>query len=285
MIRTFLFPFGMILAIIAILGAYGRARRLSLAVLPVALFAAGPECWQYRPRSAPLIAGETVKVMSVNLLMVNENTRSIIEEIQREDPDILLLQEYTPVWHKAIQASIGEDLPHVAFQVREDSFGTAIYSNRPFEGPVEMYLPLGSASVPQMRVVIAISDRPVAFYNVHLLPPSGLEYTIENRLQFADLAELLSTEPLPVAVGGDFNFTQRSPQAAILRKQRLVDAHNAAGLGRGTTWPMIPSLWWMPSLRLDHLYIAGGLTCAKCQAGIGAGSDHRPVIGNIGFAR
>jgi len=134
-----------------------------------------------------------------------------------------------------------------------------------------------------MRAVIELAGRRVAVYNIHLLPPWGLEYTTENRLQFADLLDKLAGERLPVILAGDFNFTETSPNAASLRGIGLRDAHDLGGWGRGTTWPVNSFFRWIPSLRLDHIYLSDELTCSRCRTGVGTGSDHRPVVAEIGF--
>lgn len=82
-----------------------------------------------------------------------------------------------------------------------------------------------------------------------------------------------------------FNFTDTSPNASTLGNLGMVDAHPLAGFGRGTTWPVHRSLAWMPRLRLNHIYPGSGLAATECRTGEGAGSDHRPVIARIGFAR
>ncbi len=285
MVRTLASHIGLILLVIAAVSAWVRQRRLLIAVLPLVVVTLGPDCWTFRPRSAPGVVGERVTVMSVNLLSVNRQTQAIIDEIRAADPDLLLLQEYTEHWHDALGAAIGQAYPHVAHNCREDSFGVAIYSRRPFQGPVTMRVPLGQDAEPQMRAAIRIADLDVAVYNIHLLPPRRLDYIVESRLQFADLLEVLSSESLPVMLAGDFNFSANSPHADILGRLGFVDAHEVGGWGRGTTWPVNGFFRWIPGLRLDHVYLRGGLTCATCRTGTGYGSDHRPVICEIGLAR
>lgn len=85
-------------------------------------------------------------------------------------------------------------------------------------------------------------------------------------------------------LGGDFSFTQNSPQAAALRRIGLEDAQDLGNWGRGTTWPVNSFLRWIPGLRLDHIYLGSSLTCVDCRTGVGKGSDHRPVIARIGLA-
>ncbi len=283
MVRTFLFHIGLVLLAIAMVAAARRCRRLALATLPLLLVALGPELWEYRPKSPPEIRGEAITVMSVNLLMVNRSTDGIIEEIERAAPDLLLLQEYTVHWHAAMREALGTSYPHIACVPRADSFGVAVYSRRPFSGPVAKSVPLADASVPQMRAVVEIAGRDVAVYNVHLLPPRRLDYTTVTRLQFADLLDRVNDESLPVIVAGDFNFTQRSPQAAALGRNGMRDAHSLGGWGRGTTWPVNTFFRWVPNLRLDHIYVSGALTATGCRTGEGEGSDHRPVMADVGF--
>ncbi|MCG8408244.1 MAG: endonuclease/exonuclease/phosphatase family protein [Phycisphaerales bacterium] len=281
--RTFIFHLGLFLLTVLLVALWRRCWKLLVAGFPVLLIAIGPSLWQYRPRTAQSIDGETITLMSINLLMINKNTDPIIGEINAAQPDVLLLQEYTDHWHEAINAAISSDYPHKVHIIRDDSFGSAIYSRRPSKGRIERYVDLGSGSEPQVRAVIDIDGRDVALYNIHFLPPFGVDYIIETRKQFADLVERLSREELPVILAGDFNFTERTPQASDLRKLGAVDAQEVGGWGRGTTWPVSHFFRWIPSIRLDHIYLTDGLTCSECQTGQGKGSDHRPVIAKVGF--
>ena len=281
--RTLLFHLGLVLVAIAAVAAWRRSWRLALFAAPLLLVTVGPALWSYRPKSPASTQGETVTLMSVNLLMVNKDTGPIIEEIARNAPDILLLQEYTDHWHQALQQTFGATYPHIVYVTRWDSFGTAIYSRRPFVGAVDKSVPLGDATEPQIRAVIKISDQDVALYNVHLLPPRRLDYTTMTRLQFADLIDQLNNEKLPVIVAGDLNFTECSPQADALSSAGLHDAHTIRGMGRGATWPVIGYFRWLPGLRLDHIYLSSEFTCVESRTGTGQGSDHRPIIVKIGF--
>ncbi|MBN1345197.1 MAG: endonuclease/exonuclease/phosphatase family protein [Phycisphaerae bacterium] len=288
MIRTFLFHLGLVCAVIAIVSAWRRSWRLFAATLPLLAMTLGPSCWSCRPRlgsNRTAVVGETVRVMSVNLLALNRTVEPILAEIAETAPEILLLQEYTPHWHEALQESIGSSYPHAAHEIREDCFGAAVYSKRPFVRRVTTDLGLGTALVPQMRAVVRIDARQVAICNLHLLPPRTYSYTVDMRGQFADLLDRLGAERLPVIMAGDFNFTEASPNAAALGRLGMADAQDLGGWGRGATWPVQSFFRYVPGLRLDHVYLRGGLTCTSCRTGIGRGSDHRPVIVEIGFAK
>ncbi len=284
MVRVFEFHLGLLLVIVAVVSLHTRQWRLFAATIPLFLWTLGPAVWTYRPKTRPSLVGEVVTVASVNLLMVNRNSAPLVEEIRASGADIVFLQEYTDHWHEVLRASLGQEYPYECHVCREDSFGAAIYSSRPFISEPELDMPLGVSSLPQIRAVVEISHRPVAIYNVHLLPPIGLEYTTETRLQFADLLAHLAGESRPFILAGDFNFTERTPQAAALRRLGLIEAFDQGGWGRGSTWPVNSVFRYVPGLRLDHIYLGGGLACSDCRVGQGRGSDHRPVIAKIGFS-
>lgn len=277
-VRTFIFHIGIVIVLIAIGASVARRWKLLIATVPMLVFSVGPAVVSYWPTGVATANGKPLKVMSINLLFINQETEAIIDQIAAELPDVLLVQEYTSHWDEALTAGIGRLYPHACTSPREDSFGTAIYSKIPFVEKPNLRVPLGQATEPQIRAVIDFEGKPIALYNIHLLPPWGMEYTIEHRSQFADLLDVLKTEKLPAIVGGDFNFTENSANAADLKTIGFTDAHDQGGQGRGATWPVNSFFRWIPSIRLDHIYTSDTFVCTGCRTGISKGSDHLPVI-------
>ena len=111
MINVFYFHIAIVTGIIAIVAAWGKRWILSFASIPLLLITLWPTVQEYRPKPTPVTHSSTIKVMSVNLLMVNKDTTSIIEEILLESPDVLLVQEYTDHWHQAFASQIAPTLP------------------------------------------------------------------------------------------------------------------------------------------------------------------------------
>lgn len=281
MVRTFLFHHGLLLALVAGVAAWRRCWRLAAVAAPLVLATLGPTLWQWRPKAAPSTRGETLTVMSVNLLNRNQTPGPILAEITAADPDVLLLQEYTPHWHRAVQAAVGSTYPHQSWVIRDDSYGLAVYSRRPFVEPVSQTVALGDATEPQIRAVIELAGQNVTLYNLHLTLPLGLDYLAHGRREVADLLDLLMDRTGPVLIAGDFNFTEHSPQAAALARAGMTDAQSRYGVGRGATWPVNSFLRWLPGLRLDHIYLSEPLVCTAIRTGQGYGSDHRPVVATI----
>ena len=287
MVRTLQFHLGLLIGLIALVAAFGRGRRLFLAALPPGLFTLLPALGQFIPADPEPVdaSAPTLRVMTVNLLMVNADTAGITGEIAAAKPDVLLLQEYTAGWHEALQRTIAAEYPHHSVVERDDSFGIGVYSRTPFAGEVDQSFPLGRAGVEQMRAEIDVGGgRRVAVYNVHLLPPRTLLYYSDHRLQLADLVDALRAERLPYVVCGDFNFSETTPQHADLKRAGVREAHELAAVGRGATWPVNSVFRYvMPGIRIDHVYLSPDLTATRCETGEGRGSDHRPVVVDLAF--
>jgi len=280
-IRTFIFHLGIVLAVACGAALLLRRRWLLLAALPPTLLALVPAAWSYVPRTRPAIAGESVRVLSCNLLQTNYDTDAILAEVLAAEPDIVFFQEYAHHWHKAIAPALAREYPHTYRIPMDGCFGVAIYSRRPLhETPRPQ---LGRYGLPQLRLTTQIDGKTVALYDLHLMPPQGVANTCEQRAMFRDLCGQLSRETLPFIVCGDFNFTGDSAYADELRRLGVRDAHELSGSGRGTTWPVIGPFRYIPGLRLDHVYLSRELTSSTCRTGDGRGSDHRPVVAEVGF--
>lgn len=284
MLRTFLFQAGLFFLLVAGAAAILRRWGLLAATTPLLVVMLGQAVWSYLPKHPPAARGETLRVMSFNLLMPNRCADAVVAEVRAADADIVLLQEYAPHWQAAFEAGLGDDYPCRHQVPRDDCFGQAVFSRRPFVGRVDDGLLLGDWPLPQARFVVQLDGRDVAFYNIHLMPPKSGAYTVTQRAQFTDLLALLRAERLPTVLCGDFNFTNASAFADELERLGFVDVHVLNGRGRGTTWLNLGVARWLPGVRLDHIYISRGLTSPTSRVGVGTGSDHRPVTAEIGFA-
>lgn len=283
LVRTFVFHIGLGLLLVAALAWWCRLRRLAITTVPALVVTLAPVAWQMVPRGGDAGAAPTLRVMSANLLWLNEQTDGIVSEVVRSDADVLLFQEFTPQWRDAIGRALEGDYPYRLLEDRLDAFGAAIYSRHPFVGPVAWSLPLAELGLPELRAVIDVKGTQIAVYNVHLMPPRSLNRLRMNRVMLADLLDLLAAEHLPVVIGGDFNFTPTSSQAAAFRGAGFAEAHAQAGWGRGSTWPVTSFYRYVPGVRLDQIYMRGTLACVGSRTGVGAGSDHRPVVVDIRY--
>lgn len=292
MARTFGFHMGLGLGVVVLLAAVLRRWRLAGAAAVLGAVLAGPGAWSGL-RSPPAIpAGPVLTVMSANLLVGHAEEGALLAEIARHDPDLLIFQEYTPEKAAVLVPALAVRYPHRHEAMRGHAFGGAVFSKLPFVGEpeeaphAELRAELGAAlrrggvvgiQDPQIRVVIEFAGAPVVVQNVHDAPPMGGSYLAEQRRFIGWLARWAAGEPRAVLIAGDFNSTPESVNAADLRAAGLTEAHAAAGVGRGGSWPTEGLLSWLPRVRIDQVWTKG-LRCVSSAVGAPNASDHRPVV-------
>ena len=282
LLRTFLVYAGLSAALVSVIFLIRRRWRVALLLAPLMLVALVPEAGSYF-RHRPAASGPAVRVMTLNLFRGNQDAPAVLAEIHRIAPDVICFEEYTERWHTALSGALAAGYPFAEHACTNASRGTAIYSSRPFAVTPEV-LSLGAECGPQLRAGVAIGDRAVSLYCVHLLPPSSGRRFSGQVQQFAHLREILGRETLPVVLCGDFNLTNRTAQAAALAQDGLCDVNLIAGAGPAHTWPVRGLFRCVPGVRIDHIYLAPELTCSRADVGGDVGSDHRAVVAEIAFS-
>ncbi len=265
---------------VAVVAAARRRWALLAATALVCVWHLGWAVPPLLPRTPPPVQGETLRVVSANLLMVHRNPHTLAAELEGVDADVMVLQEYSSRWDAtAAQRGWFGLYPHHATVVRDDSFGCAIFSRVPLEdvGIVTM------AGLPQLEATLDLHGEAVDLLNVHTLPPRVASYVAgHHEGTEAILTWVDARGDRPFVVTGDFNSTPYSRFAAAM-DDRADDAWDLAGRGYGHTAPN--GLFPLPPIRLDHVYLSRSLTVTSAEMGIGEGSDHRPLIVEVGLRR
>lgn len=295
MVRTFTFHAGLAAAGLLAYCLVFQLRRQSLGLLPIIGFALVPALASLLPKPAAGGSGATFTLLNANVLLTNTDTAPLLSLIREVDPDIITIEEYTPLHHASLSVALGESHPHAVHSLRDDAFGMAIYSKFPFAEaprPYPVRPPGGPGrtqgvvglSDPQVRAVVLVEGREVVVQCVHAVPPINASYLREQREVMAWLADFARAERRPLLMTGDFNATPDAATGAWLREAGLIDAHRAVGRGRGCTWPALGPLRFVPGIRIDHVLTGGGLRCESIRVGPAIGSDHLPVIARLRLA-
>jgi endonuclease/exonuclease/phosphatase (EEP) superfamily protein YafD len=283
LIRTVAFHVGWFFFPVALLAWWKKRAALAGFTTAVALAMLATSWRDLGPAGPVLVSKPTIRVLCANLFAFNGNHAPLVKEIQAADADVLVLEEYTGGWHADLHTVLDARYPFQSLNPREHCHGIAFYSRiQPVEPP-QSDLIFGREGAPQVRAVLPLGGRRIVLYGLHTLPPNNLAYFREQCLQVESLLVRVQRESEAVIVVGDLNFTNASELADRFIAAGLSDVHWQAGAGRGATWVASPRFPWLPGIRIDHVYVGPQLGCVKTIVGRGEGSDHRPIIAEIGF--
>ena len=74
-------------------------------------------------------------VYAANLLYGQADGARLIAEIERIDPDVVVLSEYTDAFSRAHGPALLDRFPHRHGLARDDAYGLMVYSRIAFDGP------------------------------------------------------------------------------------------------------------------------------------------------------
>ena len=243
-----------------------------------------------RSTSSPPATGEPLRVMTLNLGVRRAPPQRLVEAIERENADLVAVQELLPATAWALRRGLGERYPHTVLEPGQSD--TGLLSRYPILAS-ERFRPAGfGRAALQARLdvdgtavhVIVVHPRPPEFCELQGCPvPTGVCYDELDR-QVVDIAARAAALPGPVLVLGDFNMSEET-RAYDRMASILKDAFREAGQGFGFTFPVGRSLNGIPVpgplIRLDYVFHSGELFASGARVGCGAGSDHCFVVAEL----
>ncbi|MCL4741221.1 MAG: endonuclease/exonuclease/phosphatase family protein [Phycisphaerales bacterium] len=226
-------------------------------------------------------ADGSMLVLSVNLLSTSGADRTILAQVERHRPDVILVQEITAAAYERMRGALAGEYAHAVGAPREDHFGQAVFSRVPFTRAARLYPPRPRWDLPQVMAFVDLAGREVCLWNVHLLPPVSFDAVAWQATRGAELGAVAAATGVPTLVCGDFNSPWVGQPLDSLRRGGYVEAHRVAGRGVGNTWPRRGVLRFAPGVRIDHVAVPPELECVGAWTGGDTGSDHRPVFARV----
>lgn len=229
------------------------------------------------------IAGASFTVAVYNVLAMNRDDREVLASIDDLDADVLFVFEHTRRWERDVAVTLTPTHPHSHAAWWSDRFGVAVYSRVPIRSVREIAVPEEIWNRCILRVEIEHEGRLLAVYGLHPAHPVTPRRLRSAWHLWAALFESLANERLPAVVMGDFNATDVSPQLAELRRRGFRSAFAQAGHGRGATYSQRGLRRHLPGVRIDHVFIHRSMAVAAARLGRAGGSDHLPVVAELGW--
>jgi endonuclease/exonuclease/phosphatase (EEP) superfamily protein YafD len=249
-------------------------------LLPLVLLAA---CSETPAPSPPVARGEAITVMTYNVNFGLAGDPEGVYAIREIDADVVLLQETTEAWERAIRDELGAAYPHMSFRHCCRAGGLAVLSKFPVRDGD--YLPAPTGWFPAWRLVVDSRIGPLQVLNLHLHPMvsergswvSGYFTTGDDRVKELD-AFLPALDPaLPTIVAGDLNET---PDGAALERLARAGFRGAQRDASRRTWRWGTSLGDL-SMQLDHILHDGRLEVVSVDVVERGRSDHFPVVARV----
>jgi endonuclease/exonuclease/phosphatase (EEP) superfamily protein YafD len=231
--------------------------------------------WVYLPLPAnqPPPGSEIIKVMSFNVLAGNRQSKLVLEEIARSDPDFVSILEYSGTQHQRLD-ELKERYPYHARHPRWHGFGIAVFSKRPLSNTKVHQLTEGQTDCPMIITEVEVGGRSIRLAAVHVVSPtSRLRMDVRNQ-QLIEVADHLVQQDIPTVVMGDFNCTPWSP---FLQDFTQVTGYRDSreGFGQQSTWRA--DVWWL-QIPIDHAFVSDDIYVHSRVVGNPAGSDHMPIV-------
>ncbi|MDQ3001662.1 MAG: endonuclease/exonuclease/phosphatase family protein [Fibrobacterota bacterium] len=219
----------------------------------------------------PADSGDTVKLLIYNVLMTNRNVAELIRMVEKEDPDLILLNEPDHWWID--QLAVLES-SH-AWQVKvpqENTYGIALYSRLPLSRTrVDRRR---EEDVPSIHAVVELpSGKSIRILAVHPKPPAE-EDTEERDAELDEVAKEIRKSDLPCIVAGDMNDVAWS---RTTKKFQQLSGTLDPRVGRGfynTFHARIPVLRYS----LDHVFHSQDFTLVELRRLQKLDSDHFPIL-------
>ncbi len=225
----------------------------------------------YWPAAPPPVEGESLRLISFNVLAENRRHADVLEFLRGQQAEIVLLMEVDSTWSSKL-ADLSDIYPHRHVIPREDHFGIALLSRIPLEDVQTMEF--GTAGLPSVVAKFSRSGREVLLLGTHPLPPGTAQMAAERNEQLQEIAEYVRQQKAAVILAGDLNVTSYSPYFTdLLDDTNLRDSRQ--GFGVQASWaPRLPIL----QIPIDHCLVSPEIGVLDRRIGPDLGSDHRPVL-------
>ncbi|MFI7461833.1 endonuclease/exonuclease/phosphatase family protein [Nonomuraea sp. NPDC049646] len=225
------------------------------------------------PDPAPAARGAALRVLAANLLVGTADATELTGQVRSLRPDVLTLQEFTPLAERRLEAAgLRELLPYAVTRPAEGAGGSAVYARHPLTaGELIKAGGFGQATA----VLKHPGGARVEIVSVHPCAPKRLG---RQPCWLAGLERLPRGDGRLRVLAGDFNATLDHLPLRELLAAGYRDAADAMGRGLSTTW----GGWGpLPGVTIDHVLAADRMAVRDFRVLAPVGSDHRPVYAEL----
>lgn len=215
-----------------------------------------------------------IKFYSANVLQKNKKPDLLIEEIKKQNPDVILFTETNKRWQRDL-AEVVADYPYKIEVPLDNTYGMLVYSRLEMTNPEVKYLV--DDSIPSIHTNLRLpTGEEILFLAIHPTPPMPQHNpsSSDRDAEMMMIAKKAMESKIPVVVAGDFNDVAWSSTTSLFQKiGGLLDTR--AGRGFYNTFDATSFLMRWP---LDHYYVTEEFRLVDLGLGSEIDSDHFPFL-------
>ena len=233
-------------------------------------------------------AARVLRLMTYNVNYGNRDVAATLDAIASEDADIVLLQEITTEWQRALADRFATQYPVQVFRIHSRAAGgLAVLSKVPVRTEEVLACP-ERGWFPAERIVIESAFGALQILNVHLRPAidggswfKGFLTTPPLRRREIETYWKKLARDLPTVIAGDFNEDPSGSAVAFLARQGLARVPTDGP----TTWHYEHVAGGQThdvlKMDIDHVMVDRTLIGRDGRVLDAGTSDHRPVVVSI----
>lgn len=220
------------------------------------------------------IEGNGISLMIANVYQDNTNYKGCLTEINKVNPDLVLLLESGSKWEKETKI-LEKDFPYTIKAPLDNTYGMLLFSKLPLEDGSVKFLVEDEIPSIHTKVVLPNAKR-IQLYAVHPTPPVPTENptSMERDKELLLIADLAKESKIPVIVIGDLNDVAWSFTTKLfLKMSGLLDPRRGRGFFNtfNAHYPFL-------RFPLDHAFISVDFKLKKIKRLNNFNSDHFPMF-------
>jgi len=221
-----------------------------------------------------VIEGQGLSIMISNVYQDNENYTGCLAEIEKANPDIVVLLEVDSLWAQHL-VELDKEYPHSVKVPLDNTYGMMMFSRLELKNAGVKYLV--EEGIPSIHTeVILKNGRPIQLYAVHPTPPVPSENprATERDKELLLVADLARKSTLPVIVAGDLNDVAWSHTTSLfLKMSKLLDPRRGRGF-----YNSFHAHYFFLRFPLDHAFISTDFKLKEMRRLNNYNSDHFPIF-------
>ncbi len=282
----------LVLALSIALVIAGVARNKKATILLVTVL-----CWQgwglrsaFIANDAPIprvattdgSANQPLKVMTINVLAVNQRLDDVVRQISSAEADIVAVLELSTPLADRITKQLQASHPFASVHPQDPgNFGIGLWSRFPLRDDHSFIL--NRDWNPSVEATVECPSGSIHIIATHPVPPMNRNLFETRNDHMSMLARHVATArtrnpSTPIVLAGDLNTTPWSP----FYHQFLTDTNllsSATGRGLTPTWYRYQAFPF--GIVIDHILFSDELQCIDRQVLPDMGSDHRAVVATL----